>query len=1041
MFRRAVASSASVPKRLPSSLPSNSNTHIATFSVLLQDAVSNADAMNIEELWKAFMAISQEELSSIPTDDLLLLAQFFVAEEDGRVGNGDKKEEIVRLRKRIEEILPELRRRTPFQDEDERIQYSSLEVIAQALHGDVHDAVDAFPSFPIPTKRRLFDNTEQWAYHTFRHVFMSLCTFASPSQALSFYADHEQTILPMVARRRRFLPILANLLKTVKDPTQLLASQHARRGLEISKKLGRAMLVAFCNAKLPNDALAVSAWLSENRISQSYGHRHALIHCLVDAEMFEKANELFISAEPQASESKGEFTSYNRAGLRLFAHQGDVEGAKRCFERFPAPRAADVTVMMHAYASQGDTENVLKLFSRFFSKRPESDSKGFMKPSVQHFSAVINALVGRNDIKGANEWLKRMIEQGIEPDIAVYNTILKGLCQRGEVTSMEVFMDQMRQAGHPPNLHSYTTLLKILARRRDVLAAEALFKRMLRENIFPDRVAVTTLMNAHVEAGSWKGVIRVFDYLQASPVKDHVLGIEVFNTLLKAYVLIGSPLEVVLKMSRRLELSGMKPTNRTFALLVQAACQSGRIDVATRLLEEMELRVESSTSNIRVTVEVLTIIMNAYFRIGERLKAREVYDDMIARGLQPSAHTFASILTSYTSASFPENVATAQEFVDTLTSSKKLNHVSERQQSGRDSSLAMIYSPLLNAYARAGDVETIKKVCADLTAKGEEPSVNVLGYVLDAYRHAGDIEGVQRLWPEIVNLAIKSTEDIDALLDPQDTSSVFYRSRRRSDLLCISLSIYIDALSRAGKHIEIAHAWNHLREQGFQFDAHNWNHLVVALVRAGEPVRAFEVVEKVIIPYSEQSRHIMRSRPEHVTSPLLFDDEEAQEEIEDEPYTVPVPRSHRKREILVDLIRKRFDGMGEEEDYAHDLQVLQQISPEWSVWKIHEATYDVLSSALDRLESGLSISPVPTAPGSTSAGTARGDDELGLEGDVESDVSTKPRDYDAESEAARETFLYIISNYRQTVGRLERWLRAKSRECSNVDGRGRGGRT
>lgn len=69
------------------------------------------------------------------------------------------------------------------------------------------------------------------------------------------------------------------------------------------------------------------------------------------------------------------------------------------------------------------------------------------------------------------------------------------------------------------------------------MGAEAVFKRALKEGVVSDNRMIVA-MNAHVEGGSWMGVIRAYDYLVSACVT--ALSLEVYNTLMKAYVLIGA---------------------------------------------------------------------------------------------------------------------------------------------------------------------------------------------------------------------------------------------------------------------------------------------------------------------------------------------------------------------------------------------------------------------------------------------------------------------------------------------------------------------
>src|SRR5262249_5112932 len=144
------------------------------------------------------------------------------------------------------------------------------------------------------------------------------------------------------------------------------------------------------------------------------------------------------------------------------------------------------------------------------------------------------------------------------------------------------------------------------------------------------------------------------------------------------------------------------------------------------------------------------------------------------------------------------------------------------------------------------------------------------------------------------------------------------------------------------------------------FDSHNWNHLAVALVRAGEPERAFEVLEKVILPYQHKSSRLRAKRVKNPTSPLVFDDKDTDIQITDDQ--LPAAHSRNRRVQMVRTNKRRLfrseDLENATEDFIHPLFILHSISPVWSVWKPHRLTISILHRVLQHLMAGGIIRPV-----------------------------------------------------------------------------------
>ncbi|EIW66339.1 hypothetical protein TREMEDRAFT_57800, partial [Tremella mesenterica DSM 1558] len=86
------------------------------------------------------------------------------------------------------------------------------------------------------------------------------------------------------------------------------------------------------------------------------------------------------------------------------------------------------------------------------------------------------------------------------------------------------------------------------------------------------------------------------------------------------------------------------------------------------------------------------------------------------------------------------------------------------------------------------------------------------------------------------------------LKDPQQATTHPIRSiRTNSTILCIPLSITLDALCHAKRYHDLRKVWQQTFDAGFGLDAANWNHYAVALARMGDVERAFKVVQDVLL--------------------------------------------------------------------------------------------------------------------------------------------------------------------------------------------------
>ncbi|KAF7975106.1 hypothetical protein HWV62_10385 [Athelia sp. TMB] len=783
-----------------------------------------------------------------------------------------------------------------------------------------------------------------------------------------------------VGRQSHALRQTAHLiLESIAEPAILLVE---RQDWTPEHKLlaGQLLLELLCVRDLPEDALAVLEEMERQSVKVPLSLKLTVTRALARSDAFPQANALFRSLVQKSGKTHAsmQFKYYMSTGLYLFAHQGDVTRAEEYWDSLMVNgwvSDADVAMLLQAYAVSGNVNEVVRLFNEFFSAPAESDEADPGTPrytaTFVHYTIVIFAHAQRSDFDGMNLWLEKMSRAGMKPDAHVYTIILKSFAMRGEVNALAAVLDQMRSAGMQPGVIPYTIAISLLAQRKDPVAAEALYKRAIEEGVVPDRRMVVSLMNAHVEAASWQGVIRAFDYLKSSPLRHIRLSIDVYNTLLKAYVLIGAPYQIVSGIFSRLEKTNVLPNAHTFALLIQSACDAGQMNVAYDIYQEMDRLSKHRESNLHINAYILTILMSGYLRTGNKVRAKAVYDEMRERNIQPTSVTFGAILKAYANEKTEESLQTAESFLRSLMEAEEMHWM--KPTGGRESALEHVYRPLMDVYARAEDPEEVERLFQGMIDAGGEPTLGTLTALLYAHCRRGNLDAVEQLWPQIFALGIRNS-NIDSLFTGHEPKlpheDVEAKSRRQANILCVPLSIYMDALSAAGKHAEIAAVWQEVKSHGFTFDSHNWNHLAVALVRAGEPARAFEVLEKVILPYQRQSEGILTSRDQQPETPLSFDVSPDVDLHDSGPKPAFEGPSHsgkrRATAVLVTRQKAKF-GLaaalreGEAGDFAHPLHILHQISPSWSIWRPHAVVLGLLSRVLNRLERGMLVEPT-TAP-------------------------------------------------------------------------------
>ncbi|KAI0082370.1 hypothetical protein K474DRAFT_1633456 [Panus rudis PR-1116 ss-1] len=775
-------------------------------------------------------------------------------------------------------------------------------------------------------------------------IVIAMEEFLHPAAIVDFVVEEWDRVYPFL--RNRPMPASGaalqhlnslrrqafKLASCVERPHALLR-QWEDRPAEQRSRAAQFLVESLCQRQGAQDALLVLEELRRQEIEVPRSLNLVVVKGLTKMDRLELASDLLLSLYDDKGEPPLD-QEFQLTGLYHFAHRGDLDRTKEYFDRLEAHgwlSSDAIALLLHCYSTLKDA-TAAEVFSKYFP----SDGTGLFYPNIVHYTAVIRAFARRNDQKRMNEWLQRMLQAGIKPDQHVYTIVIKCFAEQGEVDAVAGVIAQMRKAGLAPSRYAYTTVLSFLADKRDSQAAEKIFQRALKEGVEPDRPMISALMDAHVEAGNWAGVIQAFDYLRISASKGLRLTVEVYNNLLKACVLIGAPFRVISRLFQRLADVNVKPDVRTYALLIQSACDAGRMGTATSLFIEMEQhKKENPFSELGANVYILTLIMAGHLRLRDRRRAREVYRTMLKRGIDPTSVTYSIMLQAYGNERTTQSIQLAEDFMSSLM--EQGDHPDWMYvKGGRSAALQHVYGPVITAWSRTGNIERAERVIERMVAAGGRPSLGTLTVLLDVYRRKGLIDAARELWPQIHDLAVEVSEELDTLLADDEKPDV-----NRKNILAVPLSIYIDALSAAGHHIEIANLWRQLQEEGFVFDSHNWNHLCVALLRAGQPLHAFEVLERIILP-NRRRTYTAYDRIREPTSPLTAD---APPLPDIAPHEPPLHRPRRRADVV-------------SEDFPHPLQVLHQVSPAWNIWRPHNITLELLGQALDHLHAGHILQPV-----------------------------------------------------------------------------------
>jgi pentatricopeptide repeat protein len=546
--------------------------------------------------------------------------------------------------------------------------------------------------------------------------------------------------------------------------------------------------------------------------------------------------------------------------------------------------------------------------------------------------ALVRASIVRGDASKAEDWWKISIQIN-DPRRSDYNSMIALYSRRNDWHACFQMLDSMKAAGIAPNVATYASLFHLTGIRRDSASTVRLLDEMQQNGVIEDVVVSASILNAAIETGQWDRALELYRSI-GSQQTDRVIS----ATMLKAFLLVGAPYNVVKTFFHQSYPEPSLAPIRAWSILMQAACDAGEIAEAETILEEV---VRYSRDPAQLSAHIFTILVAAYLRKGDLAAARKVFSRMDQSHIPLSSVSYALLIRSLL-ADNKVGRGSIYRFVDTLL----LDQPWERAHaSGRGQDLENVVTPVLLDASRNGDIVKVESYIQQLVQRKCSPSLVSSTIMLDAYRRAGHIDKLCMVWRHIYRLAcnLRSTQD----------------RTTTSNLLCIPLSIYIDGLTSACLHSEIHRVWKTMAEDGFGFDAQNWNHLAVALVRAGHVEQGFDIVERVLLPKSDEVRarstRVLRSqtsKPQksHVQGhDAEIHQASVQGVFQEEPALRPPNRRHQYRTPSLPNEVLDFNPSYALTDLVKDWR------PNDSTWRPTFLTVAVFEKAYAQLQSGVPV--------------------------------------------------------------------------------------
>ncbi|KAG8906127.1 hypothetical protein FRB99_007517 [Tulasnella sp. 403] len=640
------------------------------------------------------------------------------------------------------------------------------------------------------------------------------------------------------------------------------------------------------------------------------------------------------------------------SALAVAGKMGNVVDAEKYFKSLTelGGKSHDdhITWLLQSYAKKGAIQPMLDRFDECFPPNSERH------PTSAHYAVIIHAHSSRGDVAVARSWLSKAAEEGCNLDPPLFNSILSALAKQQDFGGVESLLREMEENAVPRTLVTYNILVAMFARRQDPVSAEQLVRQAIEEGIRLDDKLIHTLIQAHIAAGSWNGVVRVIDFLSRVPDQSPRFSSFVLEALLESYVRIGAPFPVVLRHFRhRLTIWDRKQSYGAYCLLMRSACDTYRFGDAKKFLLELEVKAANPASGFTMDNKPYAVLLAGYLRGSRKKEARELFDSMRQRGISLPVDALAAIVKSYGEKNKRESLEIAERLLNSLIGS------GDRDNSWVSTSpkpMQSLFVPAMQAGVELLDAEAVEKQFKILMETGEKLSIEPFTVLLDVHRRLGNLDRARQVWEHIFHLAL---EEIHNPLVHRIVKATPGSLTSNPLILSQPFSIYIDILSMAGAYDEIVTLWRSVLDAGFAINARNCNAIVLALIRAGQPAGAFRIVEEILFRQHARFRNqlrVLRRRPKSMF--LYGDDWDGGDVVVSTPdMRFRSARASKRISIRPEVIDK---------DPARPLIYMRRRGPYMNYWKPVPATRLALKQVLRHLGDGYVPRPVLGRPNTSS---------------------------------------------------------------------------
>ncbi|GAA5811731.1 hypothetical protein MFLAVUS_005173 [Mucor flavus] len=649
---------------------------------------------------------------------------------------------------------------------------------------------------------------------------------------------------------------------------------------ELEPTLYRDMVMYFASAGRPEYALEINDIMTKRKIPRTVRMMTALIHKVGRAGDIDRAMDLL--NEMMMVESLVPTLVTFNALIDIHAHKKpvpDIAGANRIYNMLGevgfSPDTVTFGTLIDMFSKKGDLSGAKKLYNDMKARK--------ITPSPYIFSSFIECFINLNDQESAMDilnLLKKQALRGLPPVREAYNLMFKGLVESGLIREAIMLLEVMSKDNMRLEARTFTPLLSYYAKRGEPEGARKVASMMTQAQVKPSSHTYTILLHSYAKAGDTEGAENIFNILkQKYRPTSHA-----YNALLYVYTR-NNIMDKVLDTYKRMSKAFVRPNEYTYGILMYFYSRRKEIESVESLMKTME------SNNVVPGAICWTILMQTYFECGRPEDGRSVMDRMVQAGWEPSYVSWGimikglvitdgielaeSVLTEIVDRSQRSYLDTYKHRLlkdtnthvnydkvlpETIEDVLNKSHASRLKPEKKLSSY--LFAPIIDAHRKANNLEKAKSVYKTMVDLSVPTTVPIYVSLMSVFDKESNHDAVESMWNALYKNNTSKLENLDPIFEePIPVPAMEYNFTNlltldsdqdievskpaiRKQASPFALSIYMNSLISQKRTDEVEILWNKLSSENYEFDEHNWNRYIVALVESGKLEYACRLISK-----------------------------------------------------------------------------------------------------------------------------------------------------------------------------------------------------